>query len=202
MSRKRTRVPVHLNSGNIKKLPFSEIKIILRASDSIIFKGGRTLLAKILKGSREKKLLELHLDENPAYGKFKSLGIDEVHLKIDWMIEAGYLQIEYDNRLPLIVFTEFGWDIEKDTYSDELLEKFNEMIEKGEKHFNSNQLKDRNRQLIMMLLDKIEKSGDCKYIPILQEWEKIDYKKVRIRIRQIINSLRKAAETNNRRNKK
>jgi hypothetical protein len=34
-----------------------EIRFILRAADAIIASGGRTLLAKILKGSKEKKVL-------------------------------------------------------------------------------------------------------------------------------------------------
>ena len=46
---------IHLNF----KLTASEIRAILRASDDIIAQGGRTLLAKILKGSKEKQLLEL-----------------------------------------------------------------------------------------------------------------------------------------------
>ena len=54
---------------------------------------------------------------------------------------------------------------------------------------NMSYLKDRNRELIWMLLDKIEATNDGRYIPILEAWEKIDYKKVRKRIRQVINSL-------------
>lgn len=40
---------------------------ILRAADELIGAGGRSLLAKILKGSREKKVLELELDKTPVY---------------------------------------------------------------------------------------------------------------------------------------
>ncbi|MED3824995.1 hypothetical protein P4561_14975 [Priestia flexa] len=45
------------------RLSDEEIKVILRAADEIIAKGGRTLLAKILKGSRVKKVLQLELDK-------------------------------------------------------------------------------------------------------------------------------------------
>ncbi|MEW9674633.1 hypothetical protein ABRT01_00335 [Lentibacillus sp. L22] len=45
-----------------QSLPEHEILAILRAADEIIAQGGRTLLAKILKGSREKKVLALELD--------------------------------------------------------------------------------------------------------------------------------------------
>ena len=51
-------------------------------------------------------------------------------------------------------------------------------------------LKDRNRQVIWRLLDKIEASGDPRYIPALEAWEPIDYRKVRARIRSVIRVLR------------
>jgi hypothetical protein len=40
------------------------------------------------------------------------------------VIEQGYLDIEYDYRLPLLVFTDRGWDIERETMADELLQEF------------------------------------------------------------------------------
>ena len=51
-------------------------------------------------------------------------------------------------------------------------------------------LKDRNREVIWRLLEKIEASGDLRYIPALEAWEPIDYRKVRARIRSVIRSLR------------
>ncbi|HHT9144150.1 MAG: hypothetical protein Q7J76_03290 [Candidatus Brocadiaceae bacterium] len=53
-----------------------------------------------------------------------------------------------------------------------------------------NYLKDKNRELILMLLDKVEATDDTKYLPILESWELIDYKKVRERIREVINHLK------------
>jgi hypothetical protein len=40
-------------------------------ADDLIMSGGRALLAKILAGSKDKKLLELELDTSPVYGAFK-----------------------------------------------------------------------------------------------------------------------------------
>jgi len=54
-------------------------------------------------------------------------------------------------------------------------------------------LKDRNRGMIMLLLDKVEATGDPKYIPLLEAWQQIDYKKVRQRIRQVVNHLSEPA---------
>lgn len=67
MSRKR-RVEYKLNTGNINILPEDEIKMILRAADEVITKGGRGMLVKMLKGSKDKKVPEYGLDACPAYG--------------------------------------------------------------------------------------------------------------------------------------
>jgi hypothetical protein len=54
-------------------------------------------------------------------------------------------------------------------------------------------LRDKNRGLIWLLLDKVEATQDPKYIPVLEAWEKIDYRKVRERIRQVIHHLKQPA---------
>lgn len=40
------------------------------------------------------------------------------------MIDEDYLQIKYDGRLPLLVFSDEGWEIEKETYAQELYQQF------------------------------------------------------------------------------
>ncbi|MFB9276358.1 RQC domain-containing protein [Cohnella cellulosilytica] len=50
-----------------------DVRAMLLAGDWIAGQAGRSMLAKILKGSRDKKLLALGLDNNPAYGYFRSL---------------------------------------------------------------------------------------------------------------------------------
>jgi hypothetical protein len=190
MSKRVRKVPVKLDVGDISVLPSDEIKAILRGADDLIMRGGRNILAKILKGSRDKKVLEVNLDRSPVYGYFSHLTIKEITQKIDWVIINGYLVIEYDYRLPLLVYPPKGWKIEMDTYSDELLRGFNKMLEGGTKHFLMIYLKDKNRELIWMLLDKVEATGDSKYIPLLESWRKVDYKKVRQRINRVIDSLK------------
>ncbi len=68
MSRKVRRVPVILDPKDIQQLSDEEIRIILRGAEDLIFSGGRGLLAKVLKGSRQKAVLEHELDRSPAYG--------------------------------------------------------------------------------------------------------------------------------------
>ena len=189
MSRKVNRVKYHLDSKGIKELTNEEIVAILRVADDLIMSGGRNLLSKILKGSKEKKILELGFNKNPYYGFYSNIALEEVLAKVDWVIKNNYLAIEYDYRLPLLVFTDKGWEIEKDTYSTELLNGFDKMIDSGADYFNMNYLKDKNRGLIFLLLEKVRLSKDKKYIPILEAWKEIDYKKVKQRINQVIDSI-------------
>ena len=58
MSRKVRRVPVILDAGEIGDLPWEDIRMILRGADELIFTGGRNMLAKLLKGSKDKKICE------------------------------------------------------------------------------------------------------------------------------------------------
>jgi hypothetical protein len=189
MGRKVRRVPFHLDSKDIQDLPFDEIKWILRGADNLIMRGGRNLLAKLLKGSKDKKILERQLDKNPAYGYLHQNTIEEITAKIDWMILKGYLDIEYDYRLPLLAYTRKGWEIEMDTYTDELLAEFDRLIAGGQKHFLMTHLKDRNREMILLLLDKVEATGDPGYFPLLKDWAEIDYKKVKKRINSVIRNI-------------
>ena len=191
MSRKVRRVPYRLDAKNISHLPLDEIKKIIRGADSIVGEGGRNLLAKILKGSREKRVLELQLDKVPVYGCFKDSTIKQITEKIDWVILNGYLRIEYDYRLPLLYHTARGWEIAKKIRINEIIGQFDEMLESGVDYYNMRFLKDRNREMIFELLEKIKESKKREYIPLLEAWEKIDYKKVRNRIRSVIEELNK-----------
>jgi superfamily II DNA helicase RecQ len=171
-------------------LPMDEIKAILRGADELIASGGRTLLVKILRGSRDKKLLELKLDASPAYGYFHDLSSEEVLAKIDWLISHLYLRYEYSGRLPVLLYTEQGWEIERITYTEGLFQTITEAVRKGNTDFDMGFLKDKNREIIILLLGMLRESGDARYIPLLDSWEKIDYKKVRQRIRGVIHELR------------
>ena len=128
MSRKVQRVRYDLDPKDVKKLTPEELRAILRGADELIGSGGRSLLVKILKGSHAQEVLRLHLDQCPVYGYFQHLSADEVLARIDRAILDGYLKVVYDNRLPVLVFTDAGWEIEKETFANELLAGFDELL--------------------------------------------------------------------------
>jgi hypothetical protein len=186
MGRKVHRVPVHLDSKGIEPLSESEIALILRGADELIGSGGRTLLAKILKGSKEKRLLELELHKSPAYGALRDLSLDQVRARIDWLIIKRYLRIEYDYRLPILVYTPLGWEIEKETFAAEKLARLDRQLKEGDPDKTFAWLNDMNPQVMHRILDVITDSGDSKYIHALEQWAGSASRKVRGRINGIL----------------
>jgi hypothetical protein len=184
------KVPVHLHrDATIKSLPIEEIRAVLRGADSLIGSGGRSLLTKILKGSRSQDVLRHGLEKNPAHGFYQSLTPEEVLARIDWTILNGYLRVEYAGQLPVLVYTGLGWAIECETFADEIVHGFDELLASQDRPYDMLYLKDRNRELILRVLERVQESGDRKFLPILEDWAPIDYKKVRQEIHSVIRHL-------------
>ena len=190
MSKKVRRVPVILDAGEIKDLPQEDIRMILRGADALISTGGRSMLAKILKGSKDKTIFKYKLNECPAYGYYQDMKLDDISKCIDWMIKEDYLRIEYDYRLPLLVFSEKGWQIEKETFAQELYQRMCLDVEEKKARVIF-EMKEVNRQVVMCVLDKIEKDGTKEFLPYLEAWKMLEVKKVAARIAEVENKISK-----------
>ena len=190
MSKKVRRVPVVLDAGEIKDLPQEDIQMILRGADELISTGGRSMLAKILKGSKDKTIFKYKLNECPAYGYYQDMKLDDISKCIDWMIKKDYLRIEYDYRLPLLVFSEKGWQIEKETFAQELYQRMCLDVEEKKARVIF-EMKEVNRQVVMCVLDKIEKEGTEEFLPYLEAWKMLEVKKVAARIAEVENKISK-----------
>jgi len=181
-------MPVRLNAGDLTDVRDEELHAILRGADDIVGRGGRNLLKSLLRGSKAKRVRDLGLDHSPVHGFFSQLSDEEVAQRVDWTILNGYLSVFYDGRLPLLQYTQKGWEIERENYADELLAGFDELLQQGPP-FDMEYLKDRDRQMILLLLDKVETTGNADHVPLLEAWREIDYKKVRQRISNVIQQL-------------
>lgn len=192
---KRQRIRYELNTGEITKLQPEEIRVILRAADEMIVTAGRSMLVKVLKGSEDKKVLEYKLDECPSYGYYHDLTMEEIGKRVDYMIVKRYLRIEYSGRLPMLVFTDKGWEIECETYTSEWVCRFKEVVESKVLRLDMfEELKTVNRQVVFAMLDKIKEIGDKRYIPVLKTWQKGEVRKVRQKIEGVITVLENREE--------
>jgi hypothetical protein len=189
MGRKVHRVPVRLDSSNVRALPDDEIRLILRAADDLIMRGGRSLLAKLLKGSKQKVILEKELDRSPAYGALRELSIEDITRRIDWTIKNGYLAIEYDYRLPLLKYTSIGWAIERDIYAAELLDRMNREIKQNTSSGDIRWLSERHPQVLELVVERIAESRDPTYLPFLQHWKNQATRRQRKDIQNAIRAL-------------
>lgn len=149
-----------------------------------------------MKGSKERKLLELGLDRNPSYGYYKDLTLEQIMDKVDHMIRTGFLEREINGKYPTIIFTSRGWAIEKERRAEEFVQEWDRWLENNVIPLNMEYLKDRNRGLIFLFLYKILYSRNKKFIPFLTLWECIDYKKVQVEIRNVIQALKKCDNMN------
>ena len=179
-----TQSAVVLDAGEIRDLPMEDIRMVLRGADELISTGGRSMLAKILKGSKDKTIFKYKLNECPAYGYYQDMKLDDISKCIDWMIKEDYLRIEYDYRLPLLVFSEKGWQIEKETFAQELYQRMCLDVEEKKARVLF-EMKEVNRQVVMCVLDKIEKEGTEEFLPYLEAWKMLEVKKVAARIAEV-----------------
>jgi len=175
-------------------LPEPELRVILRAADDLIGEGGRSMLAKVLKGSKDKKLIELGLDRNPSYGFYKEMTLEQITEKVDQMIRTDFLEIEHRGKLPMIVFTPRGWAVERERRAEEFLREWDSWIENHIVPVSMEYLKERNRGMIFLFLFKVLGSGNKKYVPFLTLWERVAYKKVQAEIRNVIDALNRRDE--------
>jgi hypothetical protein len=166
-------------------LPAEEISAILRAADPLIATGGRSLLVKILRGSRASDVLSHDLNKNPCYGFYRDLTDDDVLARIDWTILGGYLRIIYSGRLPFLVYAPAGWAIERETYANEIIRDLDAMLAGAARPYSLGFLKDMNRELVFLVLEKIQATRDPKYLPLLEDWAQVDARKVREKIHAV-----------------
>ena len=187
---RKSRVTFQLDAGDIQELSQDDIVMILRGADMMIASGGRNLLAKLLKGSKDKKILELHLNECPAYGYYHDKTLKEITHCIDYCIKKDYLSIRYNGRLPMLVFAPKGWEIEKHTYALEWYDVLEVMSNNDSIDMEQiKQLLNVNREVVLLILDMIKNKHNTKLIPLLLCWKEIEVKKVRKEINNVISSL-------------
>ena len=194
MARRRQRVEYELDIGNISQLAEYEIINILRAADELIGCGGRNMLAKTLKGSKDKKILEHGMDKCPAYGYYKDLKLEEIMYRVDWCIRNHYLEITYDyGKLPFLKFSPLGWEIEKETFSQEL---YSEMVKQSKRKTYPivKEMEKVNRQVKFRMIDIAEEKGDEKILPVLEAWKITEVKKIRASISKAQDTIRKRIE--------
>ena len=74
------------------------LSCVRRIKDHLGYFVGKPTVARVLQGSREKKLLELGLNELSTYGLLKTMGRTDIRLMIDRLEDGGYLTTELEHQ--------------------------------------------------------------------------------------------------------
>ena len=175
--RDRPRSPVHLNSGGAN-VTAEELATILHGADSVVHRGGRSQLVKLLRGSRDKRLLELGMDADASYGALSHLTLDEIARKVDWAIEEGYLDYYYEWRQPLLMFTERGWALERPVVAEEYFERFCRNVEDGQFRM-AGHMADIKNEVQLDVVELIAQRCDERCLAHLEAWSSQTTKRIR-----------------------
>ena len=73
------------------------LSCVKRVKDKLGYPMGTTIIARILQGSREKRIMELELNEVSTYGLLKTLGRTEIREMIAHLEAEGYLETEREH---------------------------------------------------------------------------------------------------------
>ena len=74
------------------------LSCVRRIKDHLGYYVGKPTVARVLQGSKEKKLLELKLNELSTYGLLKTMGRTDIRLMIDRLEDGGYLTTELEHQ--------------------------------------------------------------------------------------------------------
>ncbi len=89
----------------------------------------------------------------------------------------------------MLIFSEKGWEIERETFAEELFQRFCQDVEE-KKAIVIFEMKDVNRQVVFDVLEKIRSTGDADFIPLLEAWKTMEVHKVSERIGDVLKTLK------------
>ena len=159
----------------------------MRGASEIAAKGGRSQLALLLKGSKDKKLLNHHLDHSPAYGKLWFLTIEEIENRIDHLIRKNDLRVEFFGDLPLILLTDSAWEHVR-AWSNSVECRQASTADKRALNDMLLQWRNRARHEQFYLLDAVTLLDRESPQRILRAWREVAGKEVRVRIEEKLGS--------------
>lgn len=111
-----------------KILPLSVYSLVLETVKKYNEKFGQTMLAKLLLGSREQRIIDWHLDDYIHYGALGEYSLPWVNAVFETLIIEWFL-VKTDGKYPCIWVTELGWvAVYKDKYIKDRITELNSYV--------------------------------------------------------------------------
>jgi hypothetical protein len=173
-------------------LSLEERDAILLAADEIIAKGGKELLVQVLKGMRSELVLSSGAENLRHFGSLGSLTLSQIEARIEQMLDLDLLRLEHYWELPLIVHSPAGWGRTTELWADTLYTTIRERASAGDTAGVFAEVGRVHREVKMLLLDRVESTGDCGFVPVLECWRDREGKRIKKRICEVLDRLRAA----------
>ena len=167
----------------------TELRAIVRVADAIVMRGGRALLARVLKGSTAREVRAAGWPGLPAYGALRGLPLAAVEARIDWAIRSGYLQIETHTGRPLVCLGPAGWELDRAIYVEEILADFRRKLAEPHQLGDYMYLQEINPEILCQVLDEIRRQDAADFAPVLRSWKGFALPAVQRRIERVLAAL-------------
>ncbi|MFA6288566.1 MAG: RQC domain-containing protein [Opitutaceae bacterium] len=171
-------------------------RAIFDVCDQAVYRAGRTSVMMALRGSRAQKMQRLGLVDVKGHGYFSGMSEEDVLARIDTMIHEGWLRIERnEDGLPLLGYTEAGLEKAKRFAAESWLEEVRGQVGAVagggvlKLSFLMAVSPQRNHETVEMLVGLVEREADAGWLPLLRAWCGAETKRLRGRLRPVIERL-------------
>lgn len=171
-------------------------RAIFAVCDVAVYAAGRTSVMMALRGSQAQKIKRLGLVDCEGHGHFAGMSEDDVLARIDTLFHRGWLCFERTREgLPLLAYTEAGLEVAKGYAADLWLQEVRGQVgpvAAGREltlSFLMATNPQRNHDTVLLLMDRVEREADATWLPMLRAWCAAETKRLRGRLRPVIERL-------------
>jgi hypothetical protein len=175
-------------------------RAIFDVCDQAVYRAGRTSVMMALRGSRAQKVERLGLVDAKGHSYFAGMSEEDVLARIDTMIHEGWLRIvRNEDGLPLLGYTEAGLEKAKGYAMEAWLEEVRMQVgavaggAELKLSFLMTASPQRNHETVEMLVENVAREADAGWLPLLRAWCAAETKRLRGRLRPVIERLERAS---------
>lgn len=162
---------------------------VLLAADELIAKGGRDLLAQVLKGIHSEVVLAAEAEKTKGFASLVSLSLAQIEAMIDKLLADDLLRIESYLGRPLLVHSPSGWERTKDLLAARIVTRLRERAAAGDAKGTYGELARIHREVKLLVLERAGSSGDARLAPVLEAWRERETKPMKRRIGEVLDRL-------------
>ena len=162
---------------------------VLIAADEMIAKGGRELLAQVLKGIHSEVVLAAEGEKLRSFAALESLTLAQIEGKIDKLLEDDLLHVEHYLGRPLLVHSPAGWERTKELLAARVFRSLTRRAERGDTKGIFGEIGRVHREVKFLVLARIAEGSDPRFAPLLEAWKDRETKLVKRRIGEVLQRL-------------